>query len=251
MIELILFFAGFFGGIMNALAGGGSGLTFTALVFAGLPPITANATNTLAATIGYITGAIGYREQIWAAKEKLIWQVPVAIIGGLLGGWVLLNVEERLFSTSVPWLLLFATILFWVAPYFTASARRADLARHGMIAAILLFLVCVYGGYFQAGFGILTLGVLALTGYTNLAQMNGLKLIFATVSSVAAIVLFIAADAIQWSAGISVMIGIALGSYVAARIATKIADRPLKIIISVISLGVTAYFFWQVYRVEV
>ena len=247
MIELILFFAGFFGGIMNALAGGGSGLTFTALIFAGLPPVAANATNTFAATIGYITGAIGYREYIWAARDKLIWQVPVSIVGGFLGGWVLLNIDERMFSTSVPWLLLFATLLFWWAPRLTASARHAAFAKHGAVAAACLFLVCIYGGYFQAGFGILTLGALALTGYTNLAQMNGLKLIFAAVSSTAAIVLFIAADTILWTAGISVMIGIALGSYVAARVATRIPDRPLRMIISLISIGVTVYFFWDVY----
>jgi uncharacterized membrane protein YfcA len=246
-LEIILFLAGFLGGIMNSLAGGGSGLTYTALIFAGLPPITANATNTFAATIGYISGCAGYRQHIFAARHQLIWQVPLAGLGGLTGGWLLLNTQEAVFSMLVPWLLLMATILFWLAPAISRTAAHAKYTRPISVSVVILFIVFVYGGYFQAGFGIITLAALALTGHSHIGQMNGLKLTFAAIASLAAIFVFAYAGSIDWTAGTSVMIGIALGSYIAARISDRVPDRLMKFVISAISIGVTGYFFWDVY----
>lgn len=246
-LEIILFLAGFFGGIMNSLAGGGSGLTYTALIFAGLPPITANATNTFAATLGYISGCVGYRQHIYAARHHLLWQAPIAVLGGLLGGWLLLNTQEAVFSMLVPWLLLMATVLFWLAPMMSQTAVHAKYTRPIAVSVVILFVVFVYGGYFQAGFGIITLAALALTGHKHIGQMNGLKLTFATIASTAAITVFALAGSIDWTAGTSVTIGIVLGSYLAARISNRVPDKLMKIVISAISIGVTAYFFWDAY----
>ena len=112
METLLLFLAGLVGGTMNALAGGGSGITFAALVFTGMPPIIANATNTFAATFGYITGVIGYRKHMQGMWRDLLWQTPLVFVGGLLGGWLLLQTDPAVFAAAVPWLLLFATVLF-------------------------------------------------------------------------------------------------------------------------------------------
>ena len=155
---------------------------------------------TFAATLGYITGALGYRNHLTAVRRDLVWQMPVAFVGGLLGGWLLLRTDAEIFSAAVPWLLLFATLLFMLGGQLERLAARTSARQLWIIGALALFLTCIYGGYFNGGFGILTLAALSLAGYTQVRTM-GLKLIFATVSSISALVLFIGAVWLIISAG--------------------------------------------------
>lgn len=246
-IHFLLFLAGLVGGAMNALAGGGSGVTFAALVVSGMPPIIANATNTFAATLGYITGALGYRSHLSDVRRDLVWQVPVAFVGGLLGGWLLLKTDAEIFSAAVPWLLLFATLLFMLGGQLERLAARTSARQLWIIGALALFLTCVYGGYFNGGFGILTLAALSLAGYTQVRAMQGLKLIFATVSSISALVLFIGAGVVDYVGGLAVMAGIGLGSYGAARLTNYVSDKTVRRISLAICIGVTAYAFYAEY----
>ncbi len=244
---LLLFIAGLVGGTMNALAGGGSGITFAALVFTGMPPIIANATNTFAATFGYITGVLGYRQHMGGMARDLIWQLPLVFIGGLIGGWALLQTDAQVFAASVPWLLLFATILFMAGPQLAAAAMRMGSSRMRLFGAAALFFTCIYGGYFQGGFGILTLAALSLGGYTAVRAMNGLKLTFATVSSLAAIILFAINGKIDYFGGLAVTVGIGLGSYGAARLTDYVSDANVKRASLAICFIVTGYAFYVTY----
>lgn len=245
--NLVLFLAGLVGGTMNALAGGGSGVTFAALVISGMPPIIANATNTFAATLGYITGAFGYRSHLTDVRRDLMWQVPVAFVGGLLGGWLLLRTDADTFSAAVPWLLLFATVLFMLGGQLARMAVRVSSRQLWAIGAVALFLTCIYGGYFNGGFGILTLAALSLSGYTQVRTMQGLKLIFATVSSISALVLFIGAGVVDYVGGLAVMLGIGLGSYGAARLTDFVSDATVRRASLAVCIGVTVYAFYAEY----
>ena len=247
METLLLFLAGLIGGTMNALAGGGSGITFAALVFTGMPPIIANATNTFAATFGYITGVVGYRKHMTGMWRDLIWQTPLVFIGGLIGGWLLLETDPQTFAAAVPWLLLFATLLFMAGPQLERAAARLGGRRMVALGAFAVFLTCIYGGYFQGGFGILTLAALSLGGYKAVRGMNGLKLAFATISSVAALILFALDGQIDYGGGLAVMVGIGIGSYGAARLTDYVSDANVKRASLAVCWLVTAYAFYVNY----
>ena len=245
---LLLFVAGLIGGTMNALAGGGSGITFAALVFTGMPPIIANATNTFAATFGYITyGVLGYRTHMKGHWRALAWQTPLALAGGLFGGWLLLQTDQQVFAAAVPWLLLFATLLFMAGPQLQKAAAGLGSGRVQALGVFAVFLTCIYGGYFQGGFGILTLAALSLGGYTAVRAMNGLKLAFATISSVAAIGLFAYEGKIDYLGGLAVTLGIGLGSYAAARLTDYVSDVTVKRASLAVCFIVTAYAFYTTY----
>lgn len=247
METILLFLAGLIGGTMNALAGGGSGVTFAALVFTGMPPIIANATNTFAATFGYVTGVIGYRRHMKGMGRDLLWQVPLVFIGGLIGGWALLQTDPQIFAAAVPWLLLLATLLFMAGPHLERAAANMGRGRVKMLGASAVFLTCIYGGYFQGGFGILTLAALSLGGYTAVRAMNGLKLAFAAISSIAAILLFALEGKIDYLGGLAVMLGIGIGSYGAARLTDYVSDANVKRASLAICWLVTAYAFLTTY----
>ncbi len=239
----ILFCAGLIAGSMNALAGGGGTITYTAMIMVGLPPIVANATNTFASTAGYLTGVLGYREHIRLYAGDLSWQIPLCILGGLVGGGLLLYLGERKFMQAVPWLLLGATLIMFFSPYLLKLKRDID-KRNPIITGVLLFPVFIYNGYFNVGGGMLMLAILVLSAYHNFNAMNGLKLIFAAFSSLAAILLFGLNGKIAWADGFFMMIGIMLGSYGAARFASKLSPTLLRYVITLICLSVTLYFFY-------
>ena len=212
-----------------------------------MPPIIANATNTFAATFGYITGVLGYRKHMAGMWRDLAWQLPLVFIGGLIGGWLLLQTDPDTFAAAVPWLLLFATLLFMAGPQLERTAAKLGTGNVRLLGSFALFLTCIYGGYFQGGFGILTLAALSLGGYTAVRGMNGLKLVFATVSSIAALALFAAEGKIDYVGGLAVMVGIGIGSYGAARLTDYVSDANVKRASLAVCWLVTAYAFFVTY----
>jgi uncharacterized membrane protein YfcA len=250
---LFLFAAGFFGGVLNAIAGGGSFITFPALLFVGVPPISANATNTFAACAGYLSGAYALRKELASHKRVLPGMLMVSLVGGGLGAWLLLQTPESLFRQAIPWLLLFATLLFALGGWLNRTLRQyASHHRHAsLIASLLLFLlllaVSLYGGFFNAGLGIVILSYLALAGYTDINHMNGMKLLVSSVISLIAILLFVLDGAIAWYQGGVVLLGTLLGGYVAAHYSRQLAQHYLKWFVIVIGLGTSLYFFYTTY----
>jgi len=254
MFELLfLFGAGFFGGVLNSVAGGGSFITFPALLFIGVTPISANATNTFASCAGYLSGTYAFRDDLHAHKKELPKLFLISLIGGGLGAWLLLQTPEHLFREAIPWLLLFATVLFIFGGKINAFLKRlASHHRHAsFLGRLLLFLmllgVCVYGGFFNAGLGIIALSYLALAGHININAMNGMKLLISSAVSLIAIALFIYDGVIVWYEGTIVLAGTLIGGYVAAHVSKRLSQQYVRAFVILASSGITVYFFIDTY----
>jgi uncharacterized protein len=250
---LFLFGAGFFGGILNSIAGGGSFFTFPALIFVGISPISANATNTFASCAGYMSGAYALREDLTAYKKQLPQIVSISLLGGIIGAWLLLHTPKLLFQEAIPWLLLFATILFIYGSKLNSALKRLA-THHQHMPAIGIFLlslmllgVSIYGGFFNAGLGIIILSYLALAGYSNINSMNAIKLLISSVVSLIAITLFIYNDLIAWYEGLIVMLGTLAGGYVAAKISRQLSQQFIRAFVIIASSCITLYFFLDTY----
>jgi len=251
----LLFIAGFFGGMLNSIAGGGTFITFPALLFAGVPPISANATNTFASCSGYISGAYAFRKELRAHKRELPKYIVISLIGGITGAWLLLQTPESLFREAIPWLLLFATLLFIfgtrlnsIFRQFSSSHQYASLIG-GPLLILMLLGICIYGGFFNAGLGIIVLSYLALSGHTDISAMNGLKLLTSTCVSLIAIVLFIKNGAIAWFEGTIVLFGTLTGGYIAAHVSRRISQAYVRSFVIIAGVGMTTYFFYEIYFV--
>ena len=246
-------FAGLLGGMLNSIAGGGTFITFPALLFSGVPPISANATNTFASCSGYISGAYAFRKELRAHIKELPKYILVSVLGGIAGAWLLLHTPESLFREAIPWLLLFATILFIFGSQLHDKFRRlASLHRHAssigsMLLLLMLAGVCIYGGFFNAGLGIIALSYFALAGYQDINAMNGLKLLISSSVSLTAVALFIYEGVIAWGEGALVFLGALVGGYVAAHISRQVPQPYVRAFVIVVGVGMTAYFFADVY----
>jgi uncharacterized membrane protein YfcA len=252
--ELVfLFLAGFFGGVLNSIAGGGSFITFPALIFVGIPPIMANATNTFASCAGYMSGTYAFRKEIADHKGELPLLIIVSLVGGILGAWLLLQTPEAIFREAIPWLMLFATILFIFGGNINTGLKKiASNHRHasylgGVLLLILLLGVSTYGGFFNAGLGIITLSYLALAGHTNINTMNGLKLLVSSTVSLIARGLFIYNDVIAWYEGTIVLCGTLAGGYVAAQVSRQLPQKHVRHLVILASIATTLYFFVDIY----
>lgn len=253
-VELpFLFIAGFFGGMLNSIAGGGTFITFPALLLVGIPPISANATNTFASCSGYISGAYGFRKDLQAHKNELPKVILISLIGGITGAWLLLKTPESMFREAIPWLLLFATLLFIFGVKLNnilrqlASSHQYASSIGNLSLLLMLFGICIYGGFFNAGLGIIILSYLALAGYTNINAMNGLKLLTSACVSVVAILLFVYDDVIAWSEGIIMLLGALTGGYIAAHISRRLPQVYVRGFVIFASSIITIYFFSDTY----
>src|SRR5713226_7849425 len=229
-------------GMVNAVAGGGTLITFPTLILAGTSEVIANATSTLALVFGNFGSVYGYRSQIVAVKPWLRRFAPVSLLGGLLGGILLTCTREDVFAKMVPFLILFATILFLAQGAFRRLAGFADksdpaaLPHHPRVWAAVLFqfLVAVYGGYFGAGIGILMLASLGFLGLTNIHEMNGLKNILSSFINLVASAYFIFAGLIDCPKALVMTAGALVGYFLGAHYSQRIPQRRVRQIITVI-----------------
>jgi uncharacterized membrane protein YfcA len=250
---LLLFAAGLVAGMLNSLAGGGSFIAFPALLAAGVPPVIANASNTYAAMPGYISGAVGYWADLMKHRDRLVLYGVIALVFGYAGAELLLHISDDAFSKAVPWLMLFAVVLFAFGGRINAFVQHhAGDMRGGKVvgAALLLLLLaalCVYGGFFNAGLGIMLLAFLALAGLSDIHAMNGLKLWISSVVAIVAVVRFAINGSIDWYHGSITLVGVVIGGYVAARLAHRVPQQWIRIAVIVYGVGLTAWFFWTSY----
>lgn len=234
------------GGAINSIAGGGTLLTFPALVGLGIPAIVANATSTVALWPGALASMVGYRSELsgarqWAAR----WAIPSAS-GGLVGAVLLLMTPPTRFDAVVPWLVLGATVLFVIQrPVMRLLRSRVEhhpeiLARDPTLTDTPLsvltyqFLVGIYGGYFGAGIGILMLAALGFLGFTNIHRMNGLKNFGALCINVVAAVTFAMSNLVDWRVAAAMAIGAMLGGYGGSRLAQRVPQNRVRQAIIVI-----------------
>ncbi len=254
MIETVfLLVAGFLGGAVNSLAGGGSFIVFPALLFVGVPPVLANASNTYAALPGYVSGAAGYWQSMMKYRDRLLVYGIVSLLFGYVGAELLLVVSDEQFGLVVPWLMLFAVLLFVFGNRINAWVAARNTGGRGMkaLGAVLLFAflaaVCVYGGFFNAGLGILLLAFLATAGLTDIHAMNGLKLYISTLVALVAVVRFAIGGSIDWYHGSIALVGVTVGGYVAARLAKHIPTQWIRMGVIIFGIGMTGYFFVRAY----
>lgn len=228
-------------GALNAVAGGGSFLTFPALVFAGVPPIAANATSAVAVSPGYLGSTLGFRPELAALPRRRLWvEGAICAAGGLAGAGLLLVTPARLFAALVPWLLLFATALFALAPRLTA--RRSGDA-HPAARLVGLAAVAVYGGYFNGGLGILLMALYAITGETLINTANALKNLNSLVLSLLSVAAFAWAGAVAWPQALAMALAATVGGYAGARVARRLAPRLLRSGVIATGLVMAALFF--------
>ena len=254
MLETVfLIVAGLIGGALNSLAGGGSFIVFPALLAVGVPPVIANASNTYAALPGYASGAYGYWHVMGKYKDKLVLYGLMAAVFGYVGAELLLVVSDELFALVVPWLMLFAVLLFafgnQISGFVASRAGGGRGIKAAGTALLLVFLagVCIYGGFFNAGLGILLLAFLATAGMTDIHAMNGLKLYVSSVVAVVAVARFALSGSIDWYHGSIALVGVTVGGYLAARNAHRIPSRWIRMAVIVYGLFMTGYFFWGAY----
>lgn len=249
-----LFVAAFLAGTVNSVAGGGSFISFPALLFTGMAPIAANATNTAAVWPGTVASTLAYRNAFTPEARRLI--VPlflVGIVGGVLGARVLLITPQETFTRLIPWLLLAATLLFVFSGRMTAWVRsRAGhhpdssprLPRVLMIAGLFFELViAMYVGYFGAGAGILFLSLLAILGLDNIHAMNGMKALLVSVVNGVAIITFIVARVIVWPQALVMLVGAIVGGYGGAHFAQKMNPQHVRWIVIGVGFAMSIYFF--------
>jgi uncharacterized membrane protein YfcA len=239
-------------GAVNAIAGGGTLITFPVLLFFGTPPVIANATSTFALVFGTAGSLYGYREHIAEVKPWLWRFLPVCLLGGFLGAFLLTRTTNETFARLVPYLILFATLLFLAQGTFSRLARYE--ARHtpprGALWTALVFQlgVAIYGGFFGAGIGILMLASLGFLGLTHIHQMNSLKTLLGSSINLVAALWFIACGFVNWPRAILMTAGALVGYYLGAHFAQRIPQRHVRRLITAVGLTISAVLFYQQMR---
>lgn len=248
MFELMLILvAGFGAGIVNALAGGGTFLTFPALVFIGLPPVVANATSAVAVFPGYLSAALGFRGEIASIpRRQLIKACGLSLLGGLAGGLLLLVSSDDVFSVLVPFLLLAATLAFAFQARLQAWMATSPI-KATPYGAFGLFAVSVYGGYFNGGLGIVLLALFALWSMTDLNLMNGLKNALSFVISAISVATFAVAGIVDWRQALIMGVAAIAGGFAGARLARKLPKSVIRAIIIGIGVSMSVVFFGRLF----
>jgi uncharacterized membrane protein YfcA len=242
----LLFAAAAVGGAINSVAGGGSFVAFPALLFAGVAPVPANATNTIALWPGAAASALAYRRELGEVRHEIAPMGAASLAGGLLGSLLLLRTSDQIFVLLIPWLLLFATLLF----SFGKSVSRAVAggAQASLPAAVVAqCFISIYGGYFGGGMGIMMLAVLSVLGMTDVHRMNALKTVLATLVNGIAVVAFIVARAVVWGPGVVMIAGGIAGGFAGAAAARRTPPDHVRRLVLAVAWSMTAYFFVHTY----
>lgn len=244
--DLLLATASFLAGAMNAVAGGGSFITFPALVLSGVPSIAANASSTVALFPGSFASAWAYRDDFRSFEGVSVKALlPVSLAGGLAGAMLLLLTPQTTFDSVIPWLLLFGTLAF-------AFGRKAGerLRRHIRIGPALLlggqFILAVYGGYFGGAVGLMMMAVWSLFGVNDIQAMNAAKTLLVGATNTVAVTCFIVAGEVWWAQTVLMAIAAVAGGYVGARVGRRIAPDRIRLGITALNVVMTAALFLRV-----
>jgi hypothetical protein len=228
------------GGAVNAIAGGGTLITFPMLTAVGIPPVAANITNTVALAPGYLGGTMAQANDLRGQKRRLWWLLPASALGGLVGGFILLQTEEKLFRALVPWLILLACALLASQGRVRAWLnRRAAAGKEHHVpeawATVPVFAAAIYGGYFGAGLSVIVLAVLGLVIDDTLTRLNALKQAVAFSVNVAAAIFFVFSGQVVWLAAAVMAVGALAGGVLGGRLAGSIKPEVLRA--TVVSIG--------------
>jgi hypothetical protein len=264
-----LFLAAILAGALNSVAGGGSFISFPALLFTGVPSIPANATNTVALWPGSLASIPPYRKDLTHERRELIIFSAVSVIGGVVGAVILLKTPQALFQRLIPWLLLIATLIFafgnnaaqWLRQRRAATANAAGGVEVGetsdseslsgiapgalVVVLVIQFAIALYGGFFGGGIGIMMLAGFALLGMRDIHAMNALKAVLASVINGVAIIAFALAGAIYWPQALVMVVGSIIGGYGGAALAHRVPPQYVRRFAIAVGLIISAYFFYK------
>jgi uncharacterized membrane protein YfcA len=247
--SLLLFSTAFIAGSLNAVAGGGSFITFPTLIFTGISPIIANATNNTALWIAAMASAGAYRRDLDIPKRELLILCVTSLMGGVIGSVILLYTSADVFKQLLPYLLLSATLIFtfseplkmWLQ--FQSNKSSESQSPPLLILVIAQLAISIYGGFFGAGLGILMLATLSFLGIKNIHTMNAFKSFLGSCINGIAIFPFMFAGLIAWYQAILMAVGGSLGGYLCAHYARRLDPRFVRIFVIVVGFSMTTYFF--------
>lgn len=240
----LLFAAGFFAGMVNAVAGGGTFLTFGALSVVGIPPIVANATSSITQFPGYVTSTLAYWSDIKTFWRGALMLCLISAVGALVGALILLALDNPSFRAMVPWLLIAATALFAAGPWLKPKPKPGEEPKVGSLTGSLAqFVTAIYGGFFGAGMGVMMLASLGLTQAGDYHRLNALKNMLATVIAAVAIVVFVGGGVVAWPEALVMIPAVALGGYSGVWVARRVSQTIMRGIVIAVGLGLAAYYF--------
>lgn len=248
---LFLFVAAAIAGTLNAVAGGGSFVSFPALLFLRIEPVAANATNTVALWPGLAASSVAYMKRLNAPMRLLLPLLITSIVGGWVGALLLLHTPQRTFLHLIPWLLLCGTVLFAFGNSMRAIAGKADSVDDlhalswGAITAscFVQLLVGIYGGYFGAGIGFVMLGMLSALGMSDIHAMGAIRTLLAAAINAVAVITFIVAGAVLWRVCAVMVVGALAGGWFGAHYAQKADQHKMRLAVIGLGLAMSAYFF--------
>jgi len=249
------FGAAFLAGAINSVAGGGTMISFPALVALGLPPVIANATNTVGIWPGSLGSIWGFRKELGRVNKRMLWLLLPALVGGLGGALLLRSTPPGVFEKMVPWLIFFATLLFIIQAQVQKRLKSVEAARHagaGWLTTAILAQLCVaiYGGYFGAGMSIMALSVLGLLGMTDILEMSATTSLLACAINGAAGLVFAFAGLVAWPFALAMTTGALAGGYGAAGVARKIGKVTVRRFVVMVGITITVVMFIRVFTVK-
>ena len=248
VVQLVLVaVAGVAGGAVNALAGGGTLITFPVLTAVGIPPVAASVTNTVALSPGYLSATFAQWHDLRGQRQRVKWLAPAGALGGIVGGLLLLNTTDRLFRELVPFLILAAALLLALQDRLRAwLLRRAAQAGHTQLsekwAIPPVFVAAVYGGYFGAGLSVIVLAVLGLVLDDNLTRLNALKQAIAFSVNITAAIFFVFSGQVVWLAALTMAVGAIIGGVLGGRLAGRVKPTSLRRVVVVIGVVVALIY---------
>jgi uncharacterized protein len=248
---ILLFFVAAIAGTLNAIAGGGSFISFPVLLFTGVPAVEANATNTVALWPGLAASTVAYLRRLEAPSRVLTPFLMTSILGGWAGALLLIKTPQRTFLHLIPWLLLCGTLLFACGNRIRALAGKTSVVHdlHGIswqaiaITSFLNLFVAIYGGYFGAGIGFMTLAMLVALGMHDIHAMGAIRTLLSVAINAAAVVTFIVARAVLWPQCIVMIAGALTGGWFGAHFAQKADPGKMRLVVIGIGTLMTTYFF--------
>ena len=242
-VFLFLFLTAALAGALNSVAGGGSFLALPALMYAGVPPVSANATTTFAMWPGSIASAVAYRDDIKVGRRWLLPMGVVSVAGGLLGGQLLMLTSDFGFMRLLPWLMLLAALTFTFGGAMTPDLGGARAHTMSPWALLLQLVIATYGGYFGGGIGFMMLAAMSVAGLTNIHEMNGLKVLLAVAINGVALAAFVLHGAVAWAPGLTMAAGGIVGGYGGAGLARRLPPARVRAAVTVVAWVLTGYFF--------
>jgi uncharacterized membrane protein YfcA len=248
---IFIFFASILAGMINSVAGGGSLISFPSIIAAGQPAIIANATNTAGIWPGSLSSAIAYRKDTEMYKGLLVTLIIPSITGGLLGAFALVVTPPEIFDKIVPFLVLFATILFSFKDQINKIFKTGDGSEesistpHKIFGFLFQLFIATYGGYFGAGIGILMLGALSVMGLRDIHRMNGMKTVLGTLINIIAFIFFALKGLVNWPVALVMAGGTIIGGYAGARTAKKIPQNYIKVFVILVGTAVSVWLLMK------